>query len=86
MNNIIIPPASASPEDHAAALLELARLHPNIAEALETISMHKYKEGKEDVYRMIRLLERNIEILRAGPDWKDWKAGARWACEKMQGK
>lgn len=80
MNNIIIPPASASPEEHAAFLLELARLHPNIAEALSIISMTRYKQGKEDVYRMIRRLERNIEILRAGPDWKQ---GARWALEKI---
>ncbi len=83
MNNIIMLPADASPEEHAAFLLELARLHPNIAEALSIISMTRYKQGKEDVYRVISRIERNIEVLQAR---KDWKAGARWACEKMQGK
>jgi hypothetical protein len=80
MNNIIMLPADASPEDHAAFLQELASLHPNVAEALSIISMTRYKQGKEDVYRIIRRLERNIEILRAGPDWKQ---GARWALEKI---
>lgn len=75
MNNIIIPPASASPEEHAAFLLELARLHPNIAEALSSISGSRF-----DVARRAEVLTDAIETLHAGPDWKQ---GARWALEKI---
>ena len=81
MNNVKLPLADASPEEIAAALRELARLHKNVAEAIKIVSP-TYKQGKEDVYRMIRRLERNIEVLRARPEWKD---GARWAIKKMQG-
>ena len=57
MNNIIIPPASASPEEHAAFLLELARLHPNIAEALSSISGSRF-----DVARRAEVLTDAIEF------------------------
>lgn len=75
MNNLQLLPADAPASEHAAALQELARLHPNIAEALRSISGSRF-----DVARHVEVMTDAIETLHAGPDWKQ---GAKWALEKI---
>ncbi len=59
MNNIQLPPAGASPQEIAAAIRELARLHPNYQTALRQLA-------KDEVLKVL------IEVRQELTDVRDW--------------